>query len=222
MSDEALCYGVLKPKFPPSYYTTHNIIPSPGNDWVCRVSGWEWQQTVEEKIASAVVEKELEDKPYTSVTREMYSSIVYNGVKYEVYTDSKGDYITVNSERCYLLSTWWVTYEGRRHGEKFIKKCVSRPPSIFGGGEPSEPTGDCPRGRQYQAPTFGNCDPGYYREKLWGKDLCVCEKGPSAETSWDKLGKYLSGNLKMILIVIVVIVIGMVIMKVASKKVSVG
>jgi hypothetical protein len=82
--------------------------------------------------------------------------------------------------------------------------------------------GDCPRGRQYQAPLVGGCDFGYYREKLWGRDLCICEKGSAAETSWDKLGDYLSGNLKMILIVIVVIVLGLVVMKVASKKVSVG
>ena len=84
------------------------------------------------------------------------------------------------------------------------------------------PTDNCPRGRQYQAPLIGGCDPGYYREKQWGRDLCICEVGASAETSWDKLGDYLSGNLKMILIVIIVVVFGVVLMKVASKKVSVG
>lgn len=84
------------------------------------------------------------------------------------------------------------------------------------------PEGDCPRGRQYQAPILGNCDDGYYREKSWGRDLCICEAGAAAETSFDKLGAYLSGNLKMVLIVIVVIVIGLVVMQVAQKKVSVG
>lgn len=89
--------------------------------------------------------------------------------------------------------------------------------------DPGEtPEGKCPRGRQYQAPIMGNCDPGYYREKSWGRDMCICEAGASAETSLDKLGEYLSGNLKMILIVIVVIILGMVVMQVASKKVSVG
>lgn len=88
--------------------------------------------------------------------------------------------------------------------------------------EPSESKGPCPRGRQYQAPLIGGCDFGYYREKLWGRDLCICEEGASAATPLTKLGEYLSDNLKMILIVIVVIVLGIVVMKVASKKVSVG
>ena len=86
----------------------------------------------------------------------------------------------------------------------------------------TEPSGVCPRGRQYQAPLFGGCDPGYYREKLWGRDLCICEEGASAANALTKLGDYLSGNLKMVLIAMVVIVIGVVTVKLASKKVSVG
>ena len=125
MSDESLCYGVPKPKFPPSYYATHNITPSPGNDWICRTSGWEWQQTAEEKVETAVAEKKSEDKPYTRATRDMYSRIVVDGVRYHVYTDSEGrDYFQRGDDLCYLLTTWWKTYEARQHGEKMIKKCV--------------------------------------------------------------------------------------------------
>ena len=98
---------------------------------------------------------------------------------------------------------------------------ILHPIECSGQSDPT-PSGPCPRGRQYQAPLIGGCEPGYYREKRWGRDLCICEEGASAETSLDKLGDYLSGNLKMILIVIVVIVLGLVVMKVASKKVSVG
>lgn len=234
MSDESLCYGTPKPKFPPSYYTTHNITPSRGNDWVCRTSGWEWQQTAEEKVASAVVEKKLEDLPYSEIEREMYGSIVVDKEKYLVHIDSMGrDFIYRGNELCYLNKSWWTTRVKRSKGETQIKECKVWKTSgvgVFGGGDKWEPpvettpelTGDCPRGRQYQAPLIGGCDPGYYRQKKWGRDMCICEAGASAETSFDKLGAYLSGNLKMVLIVIVVIVIGLVVMQVASKKVSVG
>ena len=87
-----------------------------------------------------------------------------------------------------------------------------------------EPTPDepCPRGRQYQAPLIGGCDSGYYREKKWGRDLCICEEGESAENWLTKFADYLSGNFKMVLIAMIVIVIGVVFIKLSSKKVSVG
>ena len=110
--------------------------------------------------------------------------------------------------------------------DKNLDKCVydsggGRIPIITPSPAP-KPKGDCPRGRQYQAPLIGGCDPGYYREKKWGRDLCVCELGASAETSWSKLGDFFSGNLKMVLIVVVIAILGIVVIKVASKKVSIG
>jgi hypothetical protein len=85
-----------------------------------------------------------------------------------------------------------------------------------------EPSGNCPRGRQYQAPIFGGCDPGYYREKKWGRDLCICEKGASAATWYTDLAGWASGNMKLVMILFVVLIVGLVIMKLASKKVSIG
>lgn len=94
---------------------------------------------------------------------------------------------------------------------------VLHPIECRGNGDPDPtPTSDCPRGRQYQAPLFGGCDSGYYREKKWGRDLCICEKGASAETSLSKLADWTSGNIKIVVIGMVVIVIAMFIIKVRT------
>lgn len=97
-------------------------------------------------------------------------------------------------------------------------------PGLPGKDPEPEPgaTGECPKGAKYQAPIFGNCDTGYYREKRWGRDMCICEEGQFAATPWSKLADYLGGNIKMILIAMVIIVIGVMGVKLASKKVSVG
>lgn len=97
----------------------------------------------------------------------------------------------------------------------------------FSGRDPDpEPgsgvVGECPRGAQYQAPIFGNCDPGYYREKSWGRDMCICEAGQFAATPWSKTANWITGNIKIVLIVMVIIVIGVVGMKLATKRVSIG
>jgi hypothetical protein len=88
--------------------------------------------------------------------------------------------------------------------------------------DPETAPGVCPRGRQYQAPIFGGCDPGYYREKTWGRDLCICEEGASAATWYTDLAGWASGNIKLVMILFVVLIVGMVLIKLASKKVSVG
>lgn len=81
---------------------------------------------------------------------------------------------------------------------------------------PAPASGPCPRGREYQAPLFGGCDPGYYREKSWGRDMCVCEEGASAETGFDKLGDFFSGNIKMLVIGMVAITIAIFAIKMRS------
>lgn len=204
-----------------------------------REIGGKWMKCVNQYTHGAVYRKGCywvytEEEPYKPPSE---ISCFYDAEGYHIFKPIK-----TSSEQCNLNYHAYIARESKSEMEKCLAmggywdgaKCyygggeeetppyVAPPPEPEPTPEPEVPTGPCPRGRRYQAPILGNCDPGYYREKTLGRDMCVCEEGAAAETPLDKLGDYLSGNLKMILIVVVVIVIGMVVMKVASKKVSVG
>ena len=132
------CNENEKPEQPPYFYLSHGIAPTPGNDWKCVNGGWEWRQTDEEIGQSSAVEADLEERPYTPTERDMYSTIVYNGKKKHVYTDSQSrDYFIEGNEMFFLLTSWWQTYEGRQHGEWFIKKRTAwktSPVGVYGDG----------------------------------------------------------------------------------------
>ena len=55
----------VKPTTPPRYFADHNITPTPGHDWICRVDGWIWTMDAAEKVQVERAERESDIAPYT-------------------------------------------------------------------------------------------------------------------------------------------------------------
>ena len=116
-----------KPEEIPYYYKSHNIIPNPGNDWVCVKGEWIWTVKGIEKAQVDIQEKQSDAKAFTPPTRDMYGSITYHGKQYIVWGDSKyGDYIAVDSVHYQLNPNWWTTHYKRTHGETQIRQTIPR------------------------------------------------------------------------------------------------
>lgn len=116
-----------KPKEIPRFYTTHGILPSHKNDWVCKNNEWIWEITIQENEEIRKIEKIQEKLPYTAPTRNMYSTIVIEGKRYTVWVDSKyGDYVVINGKHYKLRTDWFKILEFRQHGEKALNGEIPR------------------------------------------------------------------------------------------------
>lgn len=121
------CKNEDKPKDIPYYYRSHNITPSPGNDWVCVNGEWIWTVRGIESVQVNIEEKKADNAPYTEPTRDMYGSITYRGKQRIVWCDSVyGDYIAVDGVHYQLRTYWWKSHYNRTHGEAMISKVIPR------------------------------------------------------------------------------------------------
>ena len=55
-----------KPTTPPRYFADHNITPTPGHDWICRVDGWVWTMDAAEKVQVDKAIAESDAAPFTN------------------------------------------------------------------------------------------------------------------------------------------------------------
>jgi len=141
------CDILEKPKKIPYYYISHNITPDPNNDWVCVTGQWVWTVRGKEEEQVKTEEKRADSMAYTAPTRDMYGSILYNGKRYMVWTDSKyGDYIIVNHQNLILNPGWWETRGRRERGETQTRGTFEYPSKLKEGGywKPSLPSLDMP------------------------------------------------------------------------------
>ena len=121
------CEIEKKPKDIPYYYRNHNIIPSPGNEWVCVSGSWIWSVKGIEKAQVEIEDKKADNHAFTPSSREAYGSVTYHGKQYIVWIDSKySDYISVKGVHYQLKPTWWGSHYNRTHGETQIKGIIPR------------------------------------------------------------------------------------------------
>ncbi|RZN38118.1 MAG: hypothetical protein EFT35_05120 [Methanophagales archaeon ANME-1-THS] len=82
---------------------------------------------------------------------------------------------------------------------------------------------ECPYGYRYEKPLLGNCDPNYTLVKTWGRDVCECnaQRG-NISRLLERFGAWLSKNIQMMAVVIIVIILGMVFFKISIKSVLGG
>lgn len=116
-----------KPEGIPYYYRSHNIVPNPGNGWMCVNGEWIWTVKGIEKSQIDIEEAQSDAKAFTTPTRDMYGSITYHGKQKIVWNDSQyGDYISVNGVHFRLNPNWWTTHYKRTHGETQTKEIIPR------------------------------------------------------------------------------------------------